>query len=969
MKSRRWVNGSGIRRHSHAAATLIPVTRWPLPRWRTCVFVLLIALGGESRAQDQHDVRLISEAFVDADSDGIPDRKGATATISGVLTSTPVAQKGKWALVNIQDGSGGVVLFTRNEEILTGKVQRGDLVIATGEVALYRGNRELLLKDAHDIRVLGRGVLPEPRPVPVSDLLSRRYAGGLVRVRGSLDVGPDFLSKKESVVLRDATGRIHVLISDRFFTGPEFLERFQKGGGIELIGIAGLTKDAPAENSDYQIIPRDAADFHFVTILPYREIFVAAGFVALSGLVCVAVVRRRRADRRVREVSTEAKRLADERDSFFSLSLDMLCIASCDGYFKRLNPAFAHTLGWSIEDLLARPFLDFVHPDDRAATMQAVANLSAGDLINSFENRHRCKDGTWRILSWKAVPRLDGVIYATARDVTDQREAEAALRGLNQDLERRVNARTAEIRQALATLDASEDGAFIFDPQTLRFSYVNEGAVRQLGYSRSELLALTPIQIMTEWDEARFRALLTPVIRGERRSQPLTTFHRRKDGREIPVEMNLQYVALPGEPARFINIVRDITERRNAERIAQRSQRLESLGTLAGGVAHDLNNALTPIVMGVEMLKLQGVESPLIESFQVSAHRATDMVRQLLTFAKGADGHHLTLQPSRIVKEIQQIIKYTFPKNIRLEVKCAVKLPCVRGDLTQLHQVLLNLCVNARDAMSDGGTLTLEAQAIEVDAQSAGAVPEAQPGHYVVLRVSDTGTGIAPEILERIFDPFFTTKGPDKGTGLGLSTVIGILKGHGGFLQVYSHVGSGSTFSAFLPAEGAADSVLQADPAAVPFRGEKESVLVVDDEDAVRDVALLVLRDLNFSPLAAVDGQDGLAQVARHQKKLRAIITDLHMPTMDGVAFIRAVRRILPDLPIVVTSGRMDENEKQECRKWGVTAELEKPFTEQQLAVMLKQILPPHRQRESVNGGNRAPPPSGTRAGFGRACS
>ena len=230
------------------------------------------------------------------------------------------------------------------------------------------------------------------------------------------------------------------------------------------------------------------------------------------------------------------------------------------------------------------------------------------------------------------------------------------------------------------------------------------------------------------------------------------------------------------------------------------------------------------------------------------------------------------------------------------------------GDATQLHQILLNLCVNARDAMPEGGVLRLTARTLALDEAGARSIADARPGHYVVLSVEDNGMGIAPDIVDRIFDPFFTTKRADKGTGLGLSTVLGITKSHGGFVHVYSQPGDGSAFSVYLPwvatPEAAGDGQAVADLA---FRGQGETVLLVDDEAAVREVGRMVLEHLNVRPLVATDGADGLALAARHRHELRAVITDLHMPHMDGLAFVKALRDILPDVPVVVASGRVDE--------------------------------------------------------------
>ena len=285
------------------------------------------------------------------------------------------------------------------------------------------------------------------------------------------------------------------------------------------------------------------------------------------------------------------------------------------------------------------------------------------------------------------------------------------------------------------------------------------------------------------------------------------------------------------------------------------------------------------------------------------------------------------------------MMKSTFPKRIRLEVECNCELPIVLGDRTQLHQLLLNLCVNARDAMPNGGTLTLEAKRVEMDAVYASSIPDAKPGSYVTLSVRDDGTGISPEIMEQIFDPFFSTKGPEKGTGLGLSTVMGIAKSHGGFVQVTSQLGQGSTFTVYLPAAPAGSDSERVTKAAAEFRGQGETILFVDDETAVREIARRVLQRLNFKVVTATDGVDGLMQLAEHRTELRVIVTDLHMPHMDGRAFVRALRRMLPDIPVVVASGRMEDAVAGEFKTLGVTQLLRKPFTENQLSEVLKNLL------------------------------
>jgi PAS domain S-box-containing protein len=407
-------------------------------------------------------------------------------------------------------------------------------------------------------------------------------------------------------------------------------------------------------------------------------------------------------------------------------------------------------------------------------------------------------------------------------------------------------------------------------------------------------------------------------------------------GRAFPVRNQT------GEVYRIAGVAQDITERKLAESQMLRTQRLESIGTLAGGVAHDLNNALAPILMATELLRLEfpDTAASYLELIQAGAKRGADMVKQLLTFAKGAEGERLLLQPRHLFKEMEKLIGSTFPKNIELRTSYAKDLWTILGDATQLHQVLLNLCVNARDAMPNGGTLTLKAENVEIDTVYADAITEAKPGHYVVWRVMDTGTGIPPEILDRIFEPFFSTKGPEKGTGLGLSTVIGIVKSHGGFVRVYSVPGQGTTFAIYLPAAGAGtgDTSLLT-KVETTFRGNGETILVVDDEAAVRAVTRAVLTALNFKVLTASDGTAALIQVADKRAELRAVITDLHMPHMDGLAFVRVLKGRLPQTGIIIASGRLDEPEADEFKKLGVNAALEKPFTQEKLVEALKTIF------------------------------
>ena len=380
-------------------------------------------------------------------------------------------------------------------------------------------------------------------------------------------------------------------------------------------------------------------------------------------------------------------------------------------------------------------------------------------------------------------------------------------------------------------------------------------------------------------------------------------------------------------PVRVVVSNRDNTQLKALQVNQNRSQRIASLGTLASGIAHDVNNALTPIIMGGSFLETQYPAEPeILAMMQASAKRASDMMQQLLTFAKGAEGERASVDVEHLVRELHSIIKSTFPKNIELRIELAPSLPRIFGDATQLHQILLNLCVNARDAMPAGGRLTLDAKILEVDAAYIASNPEARPGHYLRLSVSDSGKGIPPENIDRIFEPFFTTKG-EQGTGLGLSTVLGVVKGHGGFLQVYSELGKGALFAVHLPLDSEGGETTHKVKLHPEFRGKGESILIADDEESIRRTVSAVLSRTGFKPLTASDGVEALLIATEHKADLSAVILDMDMPNMNGLALAQSLRRLKPSLPIAAMSGRFSEEALTELRNSGLNVQLNKPFT------------------------------------------
>jgi PAS domain S-box-containing protein len=415
----------------------------------------------------------------------------------------------------------------------------------------------------------------------------------------------------------------------------------------------------------------------------------------------------------------------------------------------------------------------------------------------------------------------------------------------------------------------------------------------------------------------------------------------RANGEEFPAEASISHLTVGGQKF-FTVIMRDISERKKLEEQFLRAQRMESIGTLAGGIAHDLNNILSPIMMAVQMLDLKVTDEGsrrMLDILRANTERGSEMVKQILSFARGVSGERVAVQPRHLIKEIVKILKETFPKSIEIRYRFAEDLAVVSGDATQLHQVLMNLCVNARDAMPAGGVLTIDAANAQVDATYAEMMPDARTGPHVRITVGDTGTGISREHLSRIFDPFFTTKAVGHGTGLGLATVISIVKGHGGFVGVYSEVGRGTQFNVYLPVMEAAQAQSAPTPATALPAGRGELILVADDEAAIRQIAQTMLEAFNYRVLTANDGAEAVALFARHQGEVAAVLTDMMMPVMDGAALVRALGKLDPQIKIIASSGFAEDSKLDEVAAAGVKHFLAKPYTAEKLLTTLADLL------------------------------
>jgi two-component system, cell cycle sensor histidine kinase and response regulator CckA len=545
------------------------------------------------------------------------------------------------------------------------------------------------------------------------------------------------------------------------------------------------------------------------------------------------------------------------------------------------------------------------------------------------------------------------------RELAERERAEASLQIANEELENRVRARTRELSQAIewlqqemrdrkqavekireqaALIDISPDAIFVRDLDC-HILFWNKGAEEMYGWTSDEIIGKESCQLLIKSQSSQLDIPLSTVLATGEWQGELTKV--TKSGQKILVFS--RWILMrdeAGNPKSILTVETDITAQKQLEEQFRRTQRLESLGTLASGIAHDLNNILTPILGTAQLLPLtlpplDEQNQNLLNLLSDSASRGSNLVKQILFFAKGTEGNRIALQVAHLLREIRQLIGQTFPKSIDIQIHIPEGLWMIAGDVTQFHQVLMNLCVNARDAMPNGGILSLSPENIWIDEQYAQMELEAKVGPYLVITIADTGTGIPQNILDRIFDPFFTTKEASKGTGLGLSTAIGIVKSYGGFVKVSSKVGEGTQFKVFLPATETTKITAQEN--LQPSVGNGESILVVDDETPILTISKETLQFYNYRVLTANNGIDAIAQYAQHQNEISLVLMDMMMSEMGGEKAIQTLRLMNPRVKIIASSGI--ESNKEVAAAVGAKAFLSKPFTSDDLLNTLHRVL------------------------------
>jgi two-component system, cell cycle sensor histidine kinase and response regulator CckA len=592
--------------------------------------------------------------------------------------------------------------------------------------------------------------------------------------------------------------------------------------------------------------------------------------------------------------------------------------SSGDGGITFVSDNVTAKLGYQPQELIENPkfWAEHIHPDD-AKQLFAIAPYLLQHKYHVLEYRFLDKNGTYRWmrdemrLVYNQAGNLQEIVGAWY-DITENKRAQE------------------QVREQAALLDITTDAILVqdFNHQIL---FWNKSAERLYGWKTPDAIRKNALELLY-----RETSQLEPIQKmldenGEWQGELRQV---TRDGKVILVrdEQN--------KPKSILIVNTDITQKKQLEAQFFRAQRLESLGTLASGIAHDLNNVLAPMLISAQVLETRIHDErsqKLLRLLITSAKRGANLVKQVLSFGRGLEGQYAILQVKHLISDIQQIITQTFPKSINVSTDIQSELWTVSGDATQLHQVFMNLCVNARDAMPDGGTLSICAENIFINEQQAQMNLDAKVGSYIEITVSDSGTGIPPNILDRIFEPFFTTKEVGKGTGLGLSTVMSIIKGHGGFVNLYSEVGKGTQFKVYLPAV-TDNEMHQGENNELP-QGHGELILVVDDEASIREITQLTLETYGYRVLTASNGIEALAAYAQHQDEISVVLLDMMMPCMDGPSTIFHLQKFNPSVKVIATSGLAFNIMVAEAANLGVKTFLSKPYTKEELLETIHSVL------------------------------
>ncbi len=576
------------------------------------------------------------------------------------------------------------------------------------------------------------------------------------------------------------------------------------------------------------------------------------------------------------------------------------------------------------EELLGKTMMECFPGIEHTAPYQSLQRCMREKIELTFEQSTSKENGTPAWYEMRVEPFQEGVLVLSF-DITERKRAEQALR----ESEKRF----------FAVFQYSPTGIAISRLTDGKFLDVNEETCRIYGYKREEIIGRTSLELGIIQADSRQKLLEKQKIEHNLKNVELDINSR--GGAIHPVLFSWVPIEINHETYMVATIV-DITERKRIDEQNLRLQRLESVGSLAGGIVHDMNNILSPMMMALGRLRQNVTDAgdqKLVDMLERNSKRAAELLRQILTFARGSESKRSPLKISLVLDEVVKLLKPTFPANISFQKNFPKSLWSISADATQIHQVVVNLCVNARDAMPQGGTLSFDVENFSVTEHDTRMFPGAKPGLYVLLKVSDTGTGMSSEVKSKIFDPFFTTKEVGKGTGLGLSMVTSIVQAHEGFLDVHSELGEGTQFKIYFPAIASVDATQEQQETLEAVQGNGELILLVDDDAIVREIAMISLEASGYKVIIAADGTEAVGLYGQRSGDVRLVITDMDMPIMDGASLVRILRKMNSNLHIIGSSGTADKPRLKKLEESGINSFLAKPYTTEILLKVIYETL------------------------------
>ncbi|MBI1177641.1 response regulator [bacterium] len=790
-------------------------------RWSVC-FTALLLFSQLAGAQDQTpsenaipETTAVATILRDQDHNFVPDSLGQTVVVRGVLTSDPVPVASSFEMVNLQDSTGGILLFTRSRKLLEDKFKSGDEVWARGVVSQYQGTEQVTIEEIHLIK---ETKVPAPKVVTAAELNGEALSGQLVKITGRIRFVEHPQREGAQAELQDETGTVRLVIPNRFFTEPAFIEQMENLYSAEVVGIVSQKDTTPPLNGGYRLIPPQVADLKFFPAPPYRLIIITLSSTLLAIASLVLWSSRRRAIKLNREMR--------------SLTNDL---------------------------------------------QQSQAKLR--------ENQARLS------LLTDQVP---AIVWSVDK----------ALRF------------TSSIGAGLKALNLTQDAVV---GMTL-FEYFKTDDVNQPAIAAHRMaIAGKSTTFQSNWSGRNYECHVVPLRNGA------------------------------GELVGAVGLALDITERSKVEKALQEqatalrhSQKMEAVGRLAGGVAHDFNNLVTVIKGYCDLISLKlGKSNDLqdwFEEIKSSANRAAALTSQLLAFSRKQVLEPRVLDLNEVLSDMNRLLRRIIGEHIELEVDLTPELGNVKVDKGQFEQVIMNLAVNAYDAMPRGGRLSIKTENRVITGTESGPLTQLEPGSYALISFTDEGEGMSPEVLSRVFEPFFTTKEVGKGTGLGLATVYGIISQSGGLIDVESEVGRGTTFHIYLPIVGQSTDIMEVNlPAGRDTKGT-ETVLLAEDEEAVRALMRRTLEDKGYRVIEAGNGDDALHQNANYAGKIDLLVTDVVMPRMSGFKLAKRIRQSRPDIKTLYVSGYAYTG-RHEGETISPETFLAKPFSPEMLALKVRRVL------------------------------